>query len=257
MTMRIRKFVSSYLAVLVSACLYAAPASAGEVRVALSSDLVAPMARIAAMFQKESGHTVQSTPDASGRLYAQIRKGTAFDVFLSADEELPKRLLQQGAAVAGSRFNYATGRLVLWSAQAGYVDDKGLVLNRGGFDKLAMPNPLSSPYGVAAKETLTKLTMWNAMQRRLDKRDDVVEAQRLAATERAELAFIALSQVMRDGKIGTGSWWLVPPEMHNPIRQSAVLLSNAQDAQAAKAFLAFLKSEKAVQVMRGFGYEFP
>jgi molybdate transport system substrate-binding protein len=257
MTMRIRKFMNSYLAVLVSACLYAAPASAGEVRVALSSDLVAPMERIAAMFQKESGHTVTVTPDASGRLYAQIRKGTAFDVFLSADEELPKRLLQQGAAVAGSRFNYATGRLVLWSAQAGYVDDKGLVLNRGGFDKLAMSNPLSSPYGVAAKETLTKLTMWNAMQRRLDKRDDVVEAQRLAATERAELAFIALSQVMRDGKIGTGSWWLVPPEMHNPIRQSAVLLSNAQDAQAAKAFLAFLKSEKAVQVMRGFGYEFP
>jgi molybdate transport system substrate-binding protein len=257
MTMRIGKFVNSYLAVLVSACLYATPAIAGEVRVALTSDLVVPMERIAAMFQKESGHTVAVTPDASGRLYAQIRKGTAFDVFLSADEELPKRLLQQGAAVPGSRFIYATGRLVLWSAQAGYVDDKGLVLNRGGFEKLAMSNPLSSPYGVAAKETLSKLTMWNAMQRRLDKRDDVTEAYKLAATERAELAFIALSQVMRDGKVSTGSWWLVPETMHEPIRQSAVLLSSAQDVQAAEAFLAFLKSEKAVKVMRGFGYEFP
>ncbi|MHB1116860.1 molybdate ABC transporter substrate-binding protein [Sideroxydans sp.] len=255
--MRIRNFVKSYLAVLMSACLYAAPASAGEVRVALSSDFVAPMERIAAMFRKESGHTVTVTPDASGKLYAQIRKGAAFDVFLSADEELPKRLLQQGAAVGGSRFVYATGRLVLWSAQPDLVDDKGLVLNKGAFDKLAMPNPRHSPYGDAAQQTLTKLTMWNAMQRKLDKRDDVTEAYKLAATERAELAFIALSQVMRDGKVSTGSWWLVPETMHEPIRQSAVLLNSAQDEQAANDFLAFLKSDKARAVMRGYGYTFP
>jgi len=255
--MRIRNFVKSYLAVLMSACLYAAPASAGEVRVALSSDFVAPMERIAAMFRKESGHTVTVTPDASGKLYAQIRKGAAFDVFLSADEELPKRLLQQGAAVGGSRFVYATGRLVLWSAQPDLVDDKGLVLNKGVFDKLAMPNPRHSPYGDAAQQTLTKLTMWNAMQRKLDKRDDVTEAYKLAATERAELSFIALSQVMRDGKMNTGSWWLVPETMHEPIRQSAVLLSGAQDVQAARDFLAFLKSDKARAVMRGYGYESP
>jgi molybdate transport system substrate-binding protein len=99
--------------------------------------------------------------------------------------------------------------------------------------------------------------MWNAMQRKLDKGDDVIETYRFAASERTDLAFIPLSQVMRDGKVGAGSWWVVPPEMHNPIRQSAVLLSGAKDPEAAKAFLAFLKNEKAVRVMRGFGYEFP
>lgn len=255
--MRIGKFLNSYLGVLVAACLCAAPANAGEVRVALSSDFAAPMARLAAMFNKESGHTLQVTPDASGKLYAQIRKGAAFDVFLSADEELPKRLLQQGAAVGGSRFVYASGRLVLWSAQRGLVDDKGAVLNKNVFSKLAIPNPRHSPYGDAAQQTLTKLTMWNAMQRKLDKGDDVIETLRLAQTERADLALLPLSLVMRDGKVSTGSWWLVPPEMHTPIRQSAVLLTGAQDAQAAEAFLTFLKSEKAVKVMRGFGYEFP
>jgi molybdate transport system substrate-binding protein len=237
--------------------LMSSPVQAGEVSVAVASNFAAPMERLAPLFQKESGHTLKVTPGASGKLYAQIKKGAAYDVFLSADEELPKRLMQEGAAVTGSRFVYATGRLVLWSAQPGFVDDKGAVLNKGNFNSLAMANPVNSPYGVAAKETLTKLIMWNAMQRKLDRGEDVTQTWQLAATEKSELAFIALSQVMRDGKVTTGSWWLVPPELHNPIRQSAVLLTSAKDPAAAKAFLAFLKSEKAVKVMRGFGYEFP
>lgn len=248
---------NEFSAVLMLCGLMASPVQAGEVSVALASNFVAPMERLVPLFQKESGHTVKVTPGASGKLYAQIKKGAAFDVFLSADEELPRRMMQEGTAVTGSRFIYATGRLVLWSAQPGFVDDKGLVLNRGNFSLLAIPNPVNSPYGVAAKETLTKLTMWNAMQRKLDKGDDVIETYRFAATERTELALVPLSQVMRDGKVSSGSWWLVPPEMHNPIRQSAVLLTAAKDPAAAKAFLVFLKSEKAVKVMRGFGYEFP
>lgn len=251
-------FLRCHIAAVLLLCgLMPLPVYAGEVSVALASNFVAPMERLAPLFQKESGHTVKVTPGASGKLYAQIKKGTAFDVFLSADEELPKRLMQEGTAVAGSRFIYATGRLVLWSAQPGFVDDKGLVLSRGNFNRLAIANPLNSPYGVATRETLAKLTMWNAMQRKLDRGDDVIETWRFAATEKSELAFIPLSQVMRDGKINSGSWWLVPPEMHNPIRQSAVLLTGAKDQAAAQAFLAFLKSERAVKVIRGFGYEFP
>jgi len=230
---------------------------AAEVKVAVTADFAAPMEHLAPLFQKESGHTLKVTAAASGKLYAQIKGGTAFDVFLSADEEFPKRLMQEGFAIGGTRFVYATGRLVLWSVQPGLVDDKASVLNKGNFNTLAIANPINSPYGVAARETLTKLTMWNSIQRKLDKGDDVSQTWQMAATERADLVFIALSQVMRDGKVSSGSWWLVPPEMHNPLRQSAVLLSGAKDQAAAKTFLAFLKSEKAVKVMRGFGYEFP
>ncbi len=244
-------------AILLLCGLLSSPVRAGEVNVAVASNFAVVMERLAPLFQKESGHTLKVTAAASGKLYAQIKGGAAFDVFLSADEETPRRLMQEGFAVGGSRFVYATGRLVLWSVQPGLVDDKAAVLNRGNFNTLAIANPINSPYGVAAKETLTKLTMWNSIQRKLDKGDDVAQTWQMAANERADLVFIALSQVMRDSKVTTGSWWLVPPELHNPIRQSAVLLTGAKDPVAAKAFLASLKSEKALKVMRGFGYEFP
>ncbi len=248
----------SLVAVVLALCgLMSLPVCAGEVRAAVASNFAAPMERIVALFQKESGHTAKISPGASGKLYVQIKGGTPFDVFLSADEEIPKRLMKENLAVSGSRFVYATGRLVLWSTQPDLVDDKGAVLNKGNFDRLAIANPLFSPYGMAAKETLGKLTMWNSIQRKLDKGNDIIQTYQFAATERDDLAFIALSQVMRDGKVTTGSWWLVPSELHNPIRQSAVLLSGAKDVAAAQAFLAFLKSEKARAVMRGFGYEFP
>jgi len=233
------------------------PLRAAEVSAAVAANFAAPMEHIAALFHKESGHTVKVSLAASGRLYTQIKGGAQFDVFLSADEEIPKRLLQEGLAVAGSRFVYATGRLVLWSAQPELVDDKGAVLNRGNFDRLAYANPVFSPYGTAAKETLTKLIMWNAMQKKLKKGEDITQTYQMATTEKSDLAFVALSQVMRDGKVAAGSWWLVPAELHNPIRQSAVLLSASKEQAAAKAFLAYLKSEKARAVMRGFGYELP
>jgi molybdate transport system substrate-binding protein len=248
----------AYVAVMAMVCGVASSSvQAAEVSVAAASNFAVPLERIAVLFQKESGHTLKVSSAASGKLYAQIKSGARFDVFLSADEELPRSLLQDGSAVAGSRVVYATGRLVLWSAQPGLVDEKGAVLNKGNFNMLAIANPVFSPYGVAAKETLTKLTMWNSIQRKLDKGDDLAQTYQLAATERDDLAFIALSQVMRDGKVSDGSWWLVPPEMHKPILQNAVLLSGAKDKEAAKAFLTFLKSEKARGVMRGFGYEVP
>lgn len=237
--------------------LISTPLCAAEISAAVAANFAAPMERIAALFHKESGHTVKLSLGASGKLYTQIKGGAPFDVFLSADEEMPKRLLQEGLAIAGSRFVYATGRLVLWSVQPGLVDDKGAVLNSSKFERLAYANPSLSPYGIATRETLTKLTMWNAMQKKLKKADDVTQAYRLAASESADMAFTALSQVMRDGKVATGSWWLVPPELHNPIRQSAVLLSGAKEQAAAKALLAFLKGDKAKAVLRGFGYEMP
>lgn len=237
--------------------LMSAPACAGEVRAAVSADFARVVERIAPLFRAQTGHVLTVTSGASAKLHAQIRSGAAFDVFLSADEEMPKTLMQDGLAVAGTRFVYATGRLALWSVQPDLVDDQGKVLTRGGFERLAIANPRYSPYGVASQEALTRLTMWNAVQRKLVKGDDVTETYKLAATERADLAFVALSQVMRDGKVPDGSWWLVPAGMHSPIRQSAVLLSGAKDAEAARAFLAFLKGEQARVAMRGYGYESP
>lgn len=233
------------------------PVRAAEVSVAVSADFAAPMERLVPLFQKQRGDTVKIVTGASGKLYAQIKGGAAFDVFLSADEDMPRQLMIDGLAVGGSRFVYATGRLVLWSHLPDLVDDKGGVLNKGNFNRLAIANPRYSPYGVAAKETLTKLTMWNSIQEKLSKGDSVIETYELVATEKVDLAIIGLSQVMRDGKVTSGSWWLVPAALYQPIRQYAVLLKGAKDPAAANAFLTFLKSEKARAVMRGFGYEVP
>ena len=232
-------------------------ANAAEVNAAVAANFTAPVQQIVALFEKETGNTVKLSFGSSGKFYSQIKEGAPFDVFLSADEKNPKLLEQENLAVANTRFVYALGKLVLWSAQSGLVDDTGAILRKGNYNKLAYADPKLAPYGLAAKETLEELGLWNVVQSKLVTGESITQAYQFAATGNAELAFIALSQITKDGKLSEGSGWIVPPHLYNPIRQSAVLLSGAKDKTAAQAFLAFLKSEKAAAVIRGFGYELP
>ena len=244
--------ISTLLAGLISC-----QAQAGEVRVAVASNFAAPMERIAVAFQQQSGHTLKLSPGGSGKFYAQIVSGALFDVFLSADETNPQRLEQDGLAAAGSSFVYALGKLVLWSAQPGLVDAKGAVLGKGNFNKLAYADPKLAPYGLAAKETLEKLGLWNSVQGKLVTGENITQTYQFAATGNAELGFVALSQVYKDGKVSEGSSWLVPSNLYSPIKQSAVQLNAAKDPAAAKALMTYLKSKKAADIIRSFGYELP
>jgi molybdate transport system substrate-binding protein len=237
--------------------LMSSPVHAGEVSVAVAANFSAPIERIVALFQQESGHTLKVSFGSSGKFYSQIREGAPFDVFLSADEKNPKLLEQEGLAVANTRFVYALGKLVLWSAKPGFVDDKGAVLSKGDYSKIAYADPKLAPYGLAAQETLQKMDLWDKVQSKLVTGESIGQTYQFAASGNAELAFIALSQITRDGKVAEGSWWIVPANMYGPIRQSAVQLIAAKDKAAAQAFLTFLKSEKAKAVIRGFGYELP
>lgn len=232
-------------------------ANAGEVSAAVAANFTAPVQQIAELFQKETGHTVKFSFGSSGKFYSQIQNGAPFDVFLAADEKNPKLLEQEGLAVKDSRFVYALGKLVLWSAKPGFVDDKGAVLGKDGFNKLAYADPKLAPYGLAAQETLQKMNLWDKVQSKLVTGESITQTYQFAATGNAELAFTALAQITKDGKVSEGSWWVVPSDMYNPIKQSAVQLSAAKDPVAAKAFLAFLKSEKALAIIRSFGYGLP
>ena len=232
-------------------------ANAGEVNAAVAANFTEPVKQIVELFQKETGHTVKLSFGSSGKFTAQIKEGAPFDVFLAADEKNPKLLEKEGLAVEGSRFVYALGKLVLWSAQPGYVDGKGHVLRKGGYNKIAYADPKLAPYGLAAKETLEELGLWTVVQGKLVTGESITQTYQFAATGNAELAFIALSQITKDGKVTEGSWWIVPAHMYNPIKQSAVQLTAAKDKAAAQAFLAFLKGEKAVAIIRSFGYELP
>ena len=224
---------------------------------AVASNFSAPIERIAAQFQQDSGHTVKVSLGSSGKLYSQVKEGAPFDVFLAADEKNPMLLEKEGMAVEGSRFVYALGKLVLWSAQPGYVDDKGDVLRQGGYNKLAYADPKLAPYGLAAKQTLEDMGLWSVVQSKLVTGESITQTYQFAATGNAELAFIALSQITKDGKVTEGSWWIVPAHLYSPIKQSAVQLTAAKDKAAARAFLAFLKGEKAMAIIRSFGYELP
>lgn len=228
---------------------------ADEVRVAVAANFIAPMKLIAADFEKDTGHKALLAFGSSGQFHAQIRNGAPFEVLLAADEETPAKLEREGMAVAGSRFAYATGRLVLWSAKPGYVDDKGEILKKDAFAHLALANPKLAPYGAAAVEALTALKLIDAVQPKFVQAENIAQARQFVASGNAELGFVAASQVMRDGKLAGGSAWLVPDKLHRPIRQDAVLLEKGRGKAAAAALLKYLKSDKAKIAIRAFGYE--
>ncbi|MDM0040413.1 molybdate ABC transporter substrate-binding protein [Variovorax sp. J22G21] len=244
------KFIAGLMAVL-----FAAGAQAAEVQVAVAANFVGPMKVLAADFEKASGHKAVVTSGSTGKFYAQIRSGAPFDVLLAADDETPARLDRDGAAVPGSRFTYAIGKLVLWSPKADFVDGNGDVLRRGQFAHLALAAPKLAPYGAAAVETLTRLGLLAALEPRFVQGESIGQTFGFVTSGNAELGFVALSQVYEDGKIQRGSAWIVPSHLHNPIRQDAVLLAGAKDNAAAAALLAYLKTDKAKAVIRAFGYD--
>lgn len=237
------------------AMLASASVLAEEVQVAVAANFTAPMKLIAADFEKDTGHKTVLSFGATGKFYAQITNGAPFDVFLAADTETPAKLEKEGAAVSGSSFTYATGRLVLWSAKPGVVDDKGAALLRGEFKHLAIAAPKLAPYGAAAIETMTKVGLLPSLEPKLVQGESIGQTFSMIASGNAELGFVALSQVFEDGKIKSGSAWVVPTNLHSPIRQDAVLLTRAKNNQAAVQLVAYLKTEKAKNVIRSFGYE--
>ena len=241
---------------LIMGALLASQASlADEVQVAVAANFVAPMQKIAAEFAKDTGHKAQLAFGATGKFYAQIRNGAPFEILLAADDTTPEKLEKEGAGMAGSRFTYAIGKLVLWSAKAGYVDDKGEVLGKGDFRFVSIANPKLAPYGQAAVETLTALKLLEAIQPKFVQGENIAQTHQFVATGNAELGFVALSQVMKEGKIAEGSAWIVPSTLYRPIRQDAVLLENGRNKPAAAALLQYLAGDKSKTIIKSYGYD--
>jgi molybdate transport system substrate-binding protein len=213
------------------------------------------MQKIAAAFEQDTGHKAVLSFGSTGKFYAQIKNGAPFHILLSADDETPARLESEGGAVAGTQFTYATGRLVLWSRQAGLVDDKGDVLRKGAFEHIAVADPRLAPYGAAAVEALSKLGLLQPLQPKFVQGENIAQAYQFVLTGNASLGFVALSQVMADGKLREGSAWVVPASLHRPIQQDAVILSSGKDNPAAAALMAYLKGDKARAIIRASGYE--
>ena len=243
-----RAFLSALLLMLLSF-----GARANEITVAVAANFAVTAGQIGAEFHRQTGNDVQVSTGSSGKLYAQITHGAPYDVFLSADVERAQHLEQDGLAVSGSRFTYARGQLVLWSARLEKVDAG--VLRSAQFAHLAVANPRIAPYGAAAFDVLNRLHVSPAVRARLVYGEDIGQTFQLAASGAADLAFVALSQ-LRSGQV-TGAYWLIPPSLYRPIEQQAVLLGRAKDNVAARAFLEFLRGPTARAIMTRSGYLAP
>lgn len=230
--------------------LWATSVQADEATVAVAANFTEPATEIAELFTAQTGHVAVLSFGASGQFFTQITQGAPFDVFLSADAARPARVVEEGFGVADTAFTYAIGRLVLWSRDPGRVTGPE-ILEAADFARLAIADPAAAPYGAAAVETMRHLGVLEALEPKLVTGTNISQTFQFVATGNAEVGFVALSQLAGDA---TGSRWLVPPELHAPIRQDAVLLTTGADNAAARAFLDFLKGPEAAAVIERFGY---
>jgi molybdate transport system substrate-binding protein len=243
-------------AVAAFALLATLPAQAGEVKVAVASNFSAAIHALKPQFEQATGHDMRISTGSTGKLYAQIRNGAPFGVFLAADTRRPRKLDEAGAVAEGGRFTYAQGRIALWSPEPGRVDGPD-TLAEGDFQHLAMANPKTAPYGLAARQALKALGHWTDLQGRIVRGENIGQTHQFVASGNADLGFVALSQISGPNEPAQDSRWLVPQERYDPIRQQAVLLADAADSDAARALVDFLKGPKAASVIRSYGYALP
>lgn len=245
------------IVLLLVAALTSTPSLAGEVHVAVAANFAAPMRLLASEFQRESGHRALVSLGATGQLAAQIRQGAPFGVLLAADATTPSKLASDGYALAETQRTYAIGRLVLWSRDADYVDTQGDLLRNGNFRRLAIANPKLAPYGAAAIQTLSALGLREKLRSKIVEGANINQAFQFVASGNAELGFVSMSQVMREGRLQRGSAWIVPANLHEPIRQDVILLAEGQENPAAIALLRYLDSKPARDIIGRYGYELP
>ena len=233
----------------------AANAQAAEIKVAVASNFANTLKEIAVEFQKDTGHQLAITPGATGKFYAQISNGAPFDVFLSADDETPRKLVQEGKAIAASQFTYAIGRLALWSPSPVLVDKNADILKTDKFKYIAIANAKVAPYGQAAVQTMQKLGVLTQIEPRVVQGESIAQTFQFVSTGNAQLGFVALSQILENGKIKIGSAWIVPEEMHEQLKQDAVVLQSCKQILVCQALMDYLKSEKVKKMMASYGYK--
>lgn len=227
---------------------------ADDVHVAVAANFLSTLQQVADGFSKKNPHRVVISSGSTGKLYAQIVHGAPYQIFLAADAERPQRLEREGFGVKDSRYTYARGRLALWSRDARRVDAAGNVLKVGGVAHLAMANPRTAPYGLAAQQTLEHLGVWQTWQPRVVQGEDIGQVLQFVDSGAAELGFVAYAQVKQRN---VGSYWLVPSTYHAPLEQQVVLLQRGAETPAALAFMRYLRSAEVRRLIEDAGYEVP
>jgi molybdate transport system substrate-binding protein len=225
---------------------------ADALRVAVASNFSEAAKEIATHYEQRSGQRLILIFGSTGKHYAQIKHGAPFDIFFAADARRPKLLEEEGVAIAGSRFTYARGRLVLWSPRKSFVDKQGRILQTGQFTRLAIANPKLAPYGRAAQEVLQAKGLWKVLRQRMVRGENIGQTYQFVKSGNAELGFVAYSQIKRSNQPITGSYWLVPQRLYQPIEQQVILL---RDSLVIREFLTYLQGPEAQTIIQAYGYD--
>jgi molybdate transport system substrate-binding protein len=231
-------------------------AHAEPVTIAVASNFIAPMAELVAAFEASTGETVRVSSASTGVLYAAIRNGAGYAAFMSADAERPRLLEADGLGVPDTRFTYAIGTLELWSADPQLAGTGcRAALDDLGSRRLAIANPVTAPYGAAAKAFLQRAGLWEAVEDNLVFGQNIAQTLQFVVTRNASLGLIAAAQAQSGRLPQPACRWPVPTAMHPPIEQQAILLRSAADNDAAIAFLAFVAGPQGRAIIRARGYE--
>jgi molybdate transport system substrate-binding protein len=231
---------------------------AEEFNVAVAANFTNPATDIAAIFEKETGDKPVLSFGSTGNFKTQILNGAPFVILLAADNKAPRELEEEGEGVPGTRFTYAKGALALWSSNPDYVDPEGEVLKKNEFRFLAVANPDLAPYGLAGHQFLEKWGLLPGIESKIATGNNISDTYQAVSTGNADLGLVAWSQVCKDNKLKSGSVFMVPTDLYDPILQDAVLLKKGSDSKGAKAFLDFIKNNpKAREIILSYGYELP
>lgn len=242
---------------ILSGILLCASVQAAEIRVGCVSNFLSTFTEIVRLFEKNSGNKIVLSGNTSrGALYTEIKERNDLDVALMGDESIAQKLENEGFAVKNSRFTYAIGKLALWSKRADLVDIHGDVLIKGNFQQLAIPDPSNNAYGIAAKQTLEKLGVFETLHAKTILSATVGDAYKAVVNDQVELGMTALSLLNPSKKI-EGSVWIVPQRFYVPLQQQVVLLKSAENNEAAKEFLQYLKTPQVVNIIEKYGYSLP
>ena len=232
--------------------------AADEIKVAVASNFYPAMKEIALQYELKKSktsenHKIVLIPGSSGRHYAQIMNGAPFDLFFSADKVRPILLEKKGISENGSRFTYALGKLVLWSSLDGFVEKEERLYHKD-LRFIAIANPKIAPYGVAAKEALISINLWEDMKSKLIRGENIAQTFQFVNSGNAKLGFVSYSQLMNPNYPVGGSFWMVPQSLYKPIEQQAVLL---RESLLGKDFLSFMRTDQSLKIISKFGYDLP
>jgi len=233
-------------------------ARADEALIAVATNFTSAAEQIETAFESKSGHRITIASGSTGSLYAQIHNGAPYDVLLAADQERPMLLEKSGHAISGSGFTFASGRLALWSTNPELMQsDLSATLAQKEITSLAIANPALAPYGIASREALQSLHIWDTVRSKIVMGENVGQTHALIATGNAQAGLVALSLLLDPDMSADKTYLLIPEALHAPIRQDAVLLRHGDGNSAALEFLAYLQSEagRAAIMSNGYGVD--